>query len=94
MTTMTIGGTIYPIEFVKQELNNILSGEETPDDEFYENLYAEHMSDIPYGVAKGRTGTFDEWIVDNLENYYGHLLKEEECETLETKTTKENCLTS
>jgi hypothetical protein len=34
-------------------------------------LYAYYASDMPYGVAKARTGDPDEWILNRLEEDLG-----------------------
>ena len=38
---------------------------------YYDKLYAYYASDMPYGVAKARTGDPDEWILNRLEEDLG-----------------------
>ena len=38
---------------------------------YYDNLFDFYMDDMPYGVAKARTGDPDQWILDRLEEELG-----------------------
>jgi len=38
---------------------------------YYDNLFDFYMPDMPYGVAKARTGDPDQWILDRLEEELG-----------------------
>lgn len=45
------------------------SGDTILDDfpaELYDKLYEQYYQDMPYGVAKARTGTPHEWFEDNI----------------------------
>tara|TARA_B100000131_G_scaffold320315_1_gene368156 strand:+ start:3140 stop:3394 length:255 start_codon:yes stop_codon:yes gene_type:complete len=39
----------------------------------YIKLFDYFSSEIPYGVAKGRTGEPDIWIIDNLKRIYNNI---------------------
>lgn len=46
------------------------SGETTMDDmpeDLQQKIYEALLPDMPYGVAKGRTGTFHEWTEDCID---------------------------
>lgn len=38
---------------------------------FYHELYRYFIDEMPYGVAKARTGDPDQWIYDKLIEIYG-----------------------
>ena len=38
---------------------------------YYDKLFDHYMPDMPYGVAKARTGDPDQWILDRLEEELG-----------------------
>jgi hypothetical protein len=38
---------------------------------YYDQLFAYYSPDMPYGVAKARTGDPDEWILNRLEEDLG-----------------------
>ena len=38
---------------------------------YYDQLFAYYAPDMPYGVAKARTGDPDEWILNRLEEDLG-----------------------
>jgi hypothetical protein len=38
---------------------------------YYDKLFAYYAPDMPYGVAKARTGDPDEWILNRLEEDLG-----------------------
>ena len=38
---------------------------------YYDKLFAYYEPDMPYGVAKARTGDPDEWILNRLEEDLG-----------------------
>ena len=39
--------------------------------EYYDTLFGYYLSEMPYGVAKARTGDPDQWILDRLEEELG-----------------------
>ena len=41
------------------------------DSGYYDKLFDFYMPDMPYGVAKARTGDPDQWILDRLEEELG-----------------------
>lgn len=41
------------------------------DSGYYEKLYGYYLSEMPYDVAKARTGDPDQWILDRLEEELG-----------------------
>lgn len=40
-------------------------------DGYFDKLYAYYLKDMPYGVAKARSGDPDEWILNRLEEDLG-----------------------
>lgn len=40
-------------------------------DGYFDKLYAYYSEDMPYGVAKARSGDPDEWILNRLEEDLG-----------------------
>ncbi|NBO69859.1 MAG: hypothetical protein EBU66_07555 [Bacteroidetes bacterium] len=38
---------------------------------YYDKLFDYYMPDMPYGIAKARTGDPDQWILDRLEEELG-----------------------
>ena len=56
----------------KTNLNKILAGnvEDLMEEPYWEKLYSyfSNSGEMPYGVAKARTGEPDAWILDYIEN--------------------------
>ena len=38
---------------------------------YYDKLFDFYMPELPYGIAKARTGDPDQWILDRLEEELG-----------------------
>lgn len=55
--------------FTQQELVEVrkfVDGENISQ-ELYEKLYSTFLHEMPYGVAKARTGDPDQWLANNVE---------------------------
>jgi len=86
--------TEMPAQVIAEDSASILSDEEIEQvvnwvagdeisDELFEKLYSYYLDngEMPYGVAKARTGDPHTWVLDRMEQEYGHMLeaKEELC---------------
>ena len=73
----------HEMEIIKGIIAGTVEMDDYPD--FIEKLFDHYLNsgEMPYGVAKARTGDPYQWIADKLDQEFGHLVeaKEEMCST-------------
>lgn len=58
---------IAELTFILEEKDSYIAEENLFDSSFYDSLFEHFICEMPYGIAKARTGDPVRWILDRLK---------------------------